>query len=84
MAPNKQELCLLSAPDEMGFEDNSKIIILLNKVKFCYPSLEPSHRDGLNEGPHHVFFVTPLYLKLCVFVLFQTQAPQKRISTSST
>ena len=35
-----------------GIEDNSKIIfLLLNKnIIWCDPSLEPSQRDGSNDG----------------------------------
>ena len=38
-----------------GFEDNSKVIVLIKESIFCGPSLEPSPQDGSNEGSQHVF-----------------------------
>ena len=39
-----------------GIEDNLKIIFLfLNVNIFCDPSLEPSRRDGSNEGSQNMF-----------------------------
>ena len=42
-----------------GNRDNFKIISLmrLNKNIFCDPSLEPSCRDGSNEGSQHMFLL---------------------------
>ena len=31
------------------------LAIFLHENIFCEPSLEPSHRDGSNEGSQHVF-----------------------------
>ena len=37
-------------------EDNSKIFFLfLNKNTYCDPSLEPSRRDGSNDGSQYTF-----------------------------
>ena len=37
-------------------KDNSGIIsIFLHLNIYCYPSLEPSQRDGSNEGSQHMF-----------------------------
>ena len=39
-----------------GNEDNSKLIFLyFNKNICCDPSLEPSQRDGSNDGSQHTF-----------------------------
>ena len=39
-----------------SIEDNSKIFFLfLNENICCDPSLEPSHRDGSNDGSQHKF-----------------------------
>ena len=39
-----------------GIVDNSKVIILiLQKNICCDPSLEPSRRDGSNDGSQHMF-----------------------------
>ena len=54
--------------------------MLLSLNICCDPSLEPSHRDGSNEGPQHMFllrnkknclciiFNTPSYRELCLLV----------------
>ena len=34
---------------------NSKIIFLVDKSISCDPSLEPSQRDGSNDGSQHMF-----------------------------
>ena len=38
-----------------GYRDNFGIIISLHHNIFYDPSLEPSHRDGSNEGSQHMF-----------------------------
>ena len=44
------------APDKRNTEDDSKIIFLfLNKNIICDPSLEPSQRDGSNDGSQNMF-----------------------------
>ena len=49
------------APDKEGYypllnTDNSKIIFLfLNENIYCDPSLEPSLRDGSNDGSQNMF-----------------------------
>ena len=41
-----------------GNRDNLGIIAMfLHKNTFCDPSLEPSLRDGSNEGSQHMFFI---------------------------
>ena len=43
-----------------GIEDNSKILFLfLNENIRCDPSLEPSQRDGSNDGLQHKFNMEP-------------------------
>ena len=40
----------------MDNRDNFGIFIhIIRKKHICDPSLEPSHRDGSNEGPQHMF-----------------------------
>ena len=39
-----------------GIEDNSEIIFLISQKNICCdPSLEPSQRDGSNDGSQHTF-----------------------------
>ena len=38
-----------------GIKHNSKIIFLISKNESCDPSLEPSRRDGSNDGSQHTF-----------------------------
>ena len=40
-----------------GIEDNSKIFFLFLKENICCdPSLEPSRRDGSNDGSQDTFY----------------------------
>ena len=50
--------CILnSAPERGGYEDNSKIFFLfINENICCDPSLEPSRRDGSNDGSQDMFY----------------------------
>ena len=44
-------------PDKRGIKDNSKIIFLISQCKHVVtPSLEPSQRDGSNDGSQNVFY----------------------------
>ena len=49
----------LSAPDE-GKRDNFPIVFHITPLKCCDLSLEPSHRDGSNEGVATYVFVEKL------------------------
>ena len=40
-----------------GIDNNSKIIFLLNENICCDPSLEPSRRDGSNDGSQNMFLL---------------------------
>ena len=49
---------VFSAPDEKGQRDNLGIIVHILHINiFCDPSLEPSRRDGSNEGSQYMFFL---------------------------
>ena len=37
-------------------DDLGMVSVLLCENVCCDPSLEPSRRDGSNEGPQHIFF----------------------------
>ena len=38
-----------------GIEDNSNFFLFHNENICCDPSLEPSLRDGSNDGSQHMF-----------------------------
>ena len=61
LLPHKvaHEICLWAVLQiRRGNRDNLGIIshLTLENI-FCDPSLEPSHRDGSNEGSHYMFLL---------------------------
>ena len=52
-----------------GFQDNFQKIFFYIENIFCDPTLEPSHRDGFNEGSQYMFVekfgkIVPIFLFL--------------------
>ena len=45
---------------------NKNLLSLLSKNICCDPSLEPSHRNGSNEGSQHMFLLRNLKNYLCI------------------